>query len=589
MLTNNNWIIFNGQTGEVFPVEKFPYEIGNGSGADLRLQDADLLSVHCSIVNGVTDGMTLRCAAGVPGIVVNAKAVQSEALASDKDYLIMLGKTTLAIRGGTGSEDWLSALNPDRWNVYNLATGQSSGPFSVPAIIEGARKKTHSLDSLVHLEGMETGLRVQQLLEGMKISIEQAPSPPPESSGGAVPEHREIAPDKGELICPVCWLQFDPEDIMHVATHPELLGDPVLGEDAFNRFHARRFDEHNRALDPKGSPCIEIACPHCRRELPFDFISCPSRIISIVGNGQSGKSYYLAVLTKLLPEFLFRHMNVVLQDANPTGNARLNALRNTLFGASEPKEAVLAKTELEDDMYTRCQRYDRTVFMPLPFMYNLSKDGCSDRPTIVFYDNAGEHFQPGIDNNLQPGAQHVSHAAGILFMFDPFHSPEFRELMKDQGDPQLDKPVIDDHDVILSEMKVRVQKLRNMSANESVATPLAVVLGKADGWLHALSAPLRTDLNIDGRLNQLAMDENSAMLRQFLMEKAPKVVANAESFSSNVKYFAVSSFGHVPVAVQTDAGFTQAPDPSKLNPLMTEAPVLWILSLTSPELLPTQT
>jgi hypothetical protein len=30
MLTNNNWIIFNGQTGEVFPVEKFPFEIDSG-------------------------------------------------------------------------------------------------------------------------------------------------------------------------------------------------------------------------------------------------------------------------------------------------------------------------------------------------------------------------------------------------------------------------------------------------------------------------------------------------------------------------------------------------------------------------------
>ena len=240
-------------------------------------------------------------------------------------------------------------------------------------------------------------------------------------------------------------------------------------------------------------------------------------------------------------------------------------------------------------MYARCQRYDRTVFMPLPFIYSLSRDGCPDRPTIVFYDNAGEHFQPGIDINLQPGAEHVSHAVGILFMFDPFHSPEFRELMRDQGDPQLGNPVIDQHDVILSEMKVRVQKLRNLPGNEKVDTPMAVVLAKADGWLHALPTPLRTDLNADGRFNHLAMDENSAMLRQFLMEKAPKVVGNSESFSSNVKYFAVSSFGHVPVAVQTGDGFSQAPDPTRLDPFMAEAPVLWILSQTTPELVPTQT
>ncbi len=589
MLTNNNWIIFNGQTGDVFPVEKFPFEIGSGDGADLKLQDADLLSVHCSIENGATNGMTLQCAAGVPGIIVNAKPVQSEALAPDKDYLIMLGKATLAIRGGKGVEDWLSVLNPARWKVHNLTTGQSDGPFSIPAIIEGVRKKTHSLDELVHLEGMETGLRVQQLLEGMKISMEQSPPPPPESSGGAIPEHREIAPDKGDLTCPVCWLRFDPEDIMHVATHPELLGDFVLGEDAPTRFYAVRFDEHNRALDPKGSPCTDMACPHCRRELPFDFISCPSRIISIVGNAQSGKSYYLAVLSKLLPDFLFRHMNAVFQDANPVGNSQLHTLRNTLFGASSPNDAAIEKTKLEAGMYQDCLRYERKVRMPFPFIYNLSREGCPDRSAVVFYDNAGEHFQPGIDINLRPGAEHVSHAVGILFMFDPFHSPEFRELMRDQGDPQLNNPVIDEHDVILSEMKVRVQKLRNLPGHEKVTTPLAVVLGKSDGWIHALPTPIRTDLNADGRLNQLAVDENSATLRQFLMEKSPGVVANAESFSNSVKYFAVSSFGHVPVAVQTKTGFTQAPDPARLKPYMTEAPVLWILSHATPYLVLSQT
>ena len=240
-------------------------------------------------------------------------------------------------------------------------------------------------------------------------------------------------------------------------------------------------------------------------------------------------------------------------------------------------------------MYQDCLRYERRVKMPFPFIYSLSREECPDRSALVFYDNAGEHFQPGIDINLQPGAQHVSHAAGILFMFDPFHSPEFRELMRDQGDPQLGNPVIDQHDVILSEMKVRVQKLRNLPGHEKVTTPLAVVLGKSDGWIHALPTPLRTDLNADGCLNQLAIDENSATLRQFLMEKSPKVVANAESFSNSVKYFAISSFGHVPVAVQTKTGFTQAPDPARLEPYMTESPVLWILSKTTPELVPSQT
>ena len=224
--------------------------------------------------------------------------------------------------------------------------------------------------------------------------------------------------------------------------------------------------------------------------------------------------------------------------------------------------------------------------MPMPFVYSLSRDGVPDRSNIVFYDNAGEHFQPGVDINLQPGAQHVSKAAGILFMFDPFHSPGFRDLMRDGGDPQLEAPVIDEHDVLLSEMKVRVQRLRNLSANEKVNTPLAVIFGKADGWTHALPTPLRENITEAGRLNQSAISENSAMLRQFALEKAPRVVANAESFSANVKYFAVSSFGHIPVAIQTPQGFGQAPDPARLKPFMAEVPVLWVLSKTMSGLVP---
>ena len=78
------------------------------------------------------------------------------------------------------------------------------------------------------------------------------------------------------------------------------------------------------------------------------------------------------------------------------------------------------------------------------------------------------------------------------------------------------------------------------------------------------------------------------MLRQFTLEKAPRVVASAEAFSSNVQYFAASSFGHVPPRVQSATGFTTAPDPAKLKPFQVETPALWILSQVSPGLVPSQ-
>jgi len=589
MFKKERWIIFNGQTGDTIPVEKFPFEIGTGAGADLKLQDTDLFPVHCSVENGAPNEIILQCAAGVSGITVNGRLIQSKQLQSDTDYLILLGGHTLALRGGDGWEEWLNGLDSDRWCVFDPASEENYGPFPMTAIIENAKEGAFKLDWIVHLDGMGTGARLNQMLDAMKVSVKQTPPPPSENSGERVSGHRTVDPDKGDLTCPVCWLQLDTEDIMHVATHPDLYGDSVLGEDAATRFHATRFDEHSRALDPKGSPCIEMACPHCRHVLPPEFMDSPARIISIVADSGGGKSYFLAVLSKSFPEILLREMNLVFQDANPMGNAKLSDLRTALFNASDPSEAILARTVMEGEMYASCRRYEREVRMPYPFIYSLSKDGKPERSLVVFYDNAGEHFQPNVDITLQPGAQHVAKAAGIIFLFDPFCSTEFGSMMKESNDLEAVEGQTDRHDVILAEMKVRVQKLRNLPSGEKASTPLAVVVGKSDMWIHALPKPVRTDLISDGQLNLPALTENSAMLRTFLMKHAPKVVGNAEAFSSNVQYFAASSFGHVPPVVQTATGFTTAPDPAKLKPFQVDAPPLWILSQVTPGLVPSRT
>ena len=107
--------------------------------------------------------------------------------------------------------------------------------------------------------------------------------------------------EDGLLTCPVCWLRFDTGDIMHVAMHDSLRGDPVLGEDAQQRFLATRFNDRGQALDALGMPCTDMACPHCRRILPPGFTELKHHIVSIVGDQSAGKSYYLSVLLKTLP------------------------------------------------------------------------------------------------------------------------------------------------------------------------------------------------------------------------------------------------------------------------------------------------
>lgn len=369
---------------------------------------------------------------------------------------------------------------------------------------------------------------------------------------------------------------------MHVAVHDSLRGDPLLGEDAQQRFLATRFNNAGHALDAMGLPTSEIACPHCRRKLPPGFLEMPHHIISLVGDQSAGKSYFLSVLTKVLPATLFREFGIVFQDSDPTGNAPVNDMRKAIFGAQTPAQAKLGKTVFEGAMYERLPRQGRMVALPRPFVYTLSaEDKTRERCAVIFYDNAGEHFQPGVNIIEQPGAQHVASAAGIIYLFDPFNSPEFRSVIKDTKDPQLEKPVVDQQDIILAEMRARIQQIRNLSPGENITTPIAFVVGKCDAWLQLLNGKEFRSPLVDGRLDTAIVEENSEIVRALVYRLCPAVVANAEALSSNVLFFALSSFGHTPIKVGPGE---YVPDPARLQPAFIEVPLLWLLSQVCPGL-----
>jgi hypothetical protein len=170
-----------------------------------------------------------------------------------------------------------------------------------------------------------------------------------------------------------------------------------------------------------------------------------------------------------------------------------------------------------------------------------------------------------------------------MFLFDPFNNPEFRRRISDRTDPQLEKPVIDQQSIILSEMKVRIAKLLKLSVTEKIETPLAILVGKSDAWIHLLGAETLRDPVNAGHLDLEAVRHNSNLVRALMKGICPSIVANAESISHNVLFFPVSAFGHAPVKLGPG---DYAPDPALLKPFMVEIPALWILSQIAPELLP---
>jgi hypothetical protein len=578
------WIVLDCVTGAFTQIERFPFQIGSSADCQLVVPDG-AMPVHCALGRGKENTILLVKGDPAAQLTINGANIETAELKPEQDYSLQIGRHLLALRGSKNLGTWRNSVDHRQWFVFEPGDKISNEPRTLDELCDLAQNSQLSSQASAVVRGLEMGFFLPQIL-CLRNQIAKAALAPPLENEAPTSAQSDVAinAEHGDLTCPVCWLRFDAGDIMHVAVHDSLRGDPVLGEDAHQRFHATRFNNRRQALDAFGLPCTEIACPHCRRTLPFGFAEVPHFIFSIVGDQSAGKSYFLSVLIKVLPARLYQDFSVVFQDADPAGNALLNDMKKALFSAQSPEQARLVKTQLEGAMYERLPRYGRTVALPRPFVFSLkSIPRPEDRCSIVFYDNAGEHFQPGRDSSDSPGAQHIASSSGILFLFDPFNNSEFRNRISGQPDPQLEKPLLDQQDVILSEMKIRIQKLVRMNGSAKIKQPLAVLIGKCDAWMYLLGKDCFQNPVANHSLDLAVVRRNSALIRSLMLNICPAIVANAEEISQAVMFFPVSAFGHPPMKI--GAG-DYVPDPAKLRPFMVEISSLWLLSQIRPDLVP---
>ena len=600
--------VVNCLSGEYKQGQSSPFVIGSGAESDMVLNDDSILDQHC-VIEKTKKGIQLRSIQpehpdggvvldGNPTTLVQLKARTEHSIQVGKSFLIIV--TTMSPKK-ENIQMWGSNIKNGGWIINKSNKAAATRPLQINEVFDARVSMGLDPDSTPVFKGSsEVGFYLRQL---MVLEPErEAPSTEDEIESDKEPVAdrvvdeemenpsmtRYIDSDNGEFTCPICWLKFDRGDVMHVAVHDSLFGDPLLGEEQMKRFHATRFNDRGQALDECGIPCTEIACPHCRRTLAPGFFDEPHKIFSIVGAPQSGKSYYLTVLIKLLQTTLFRDFGVVFRDADPSGNAPINEMKAHLFSAQNPAQAFLTKTQLEGAMYERLPRYDRMVTLPKPFIYSLSGAESDDENcSIVFYDNAGEHFQPGQDSTNSPGAQHIASSDAIFFLFDPTINPDFRRSISDSEDPQFKSQVSDQQDIILAETEVRIKKLLGLDRREKVQTPLAIIIGKCDSWIDKIGSENLKNPIVDGTLDVGAVEANSQLVRNLMEEYCPYVIANAERISSDVCYFAASAFGHTPVTFEDDKGVSRiGPDPQKINPMYVEIPTLWALSRVRPGLVP---
>jgi hypothetical protein len=440
-------------------------------------------------------------------------------------------------------------------------------------------------------QAAEVGDLFPNLPKGPVVSLPAEKQPRPtmifETSGA----------DKGSVMCPYCWYRCEPEDLLYVARHPELIGDAILGRDEHLRFRPSRFTPEGLAIDAEGVVCPDVACPRCHMRIPRSLLTMPPLFLSVVGAPASGKSYFLTSMCWQLRRTLMKEFRIRFADADGVVNRWLNAYEERLFvQANDESYQAIDKTQLQGDLYRTILFNGMPVSLSLPSVFTIQADESSVlhaesrdfiQRSLVLYDNAGEHFEPGRDSAQDPGTHHLIHSRAILFSFDPTKDPSFRRRLQGvTNDAQVHQQAVQRQDVLLTEMVRRIRLYLGLDVRERFDRPVIMMLSKAD----VLGPMLGDELSAppwkwDDDIQACSLDlgrilRMSFQIRSLLEEHSPETVSAVESFATDVLYVPVSALGHSPRPDPSYTGGGTAPlvvRPGDVRPHWVEVPFLHVL------------
>ena len=428
------------------------------------------------------------------------------------------------------------------------------------------------------------------LYEGKKIVCRQCSSeltiPTQITSPEAVPEILPEEIPEGEILCPHCWKTFPRQYIMYISSHPSLVGDPVCGEHEQTRFFPVVFNSIGQPLDSEGMVCTDMACPHCHLRLPASIVDLNSLYFSIVGAPASGKSYFLTAFTHILRKVLPEYFGNSFLDIDPQMNSMLNSYEKMLFMAvAQDHFVALPKTQqIGEGFSNQIFMNGMAMDLPKPFIFELKPIFSTEKEkhlNVIFYDNAGEHFQPGSDIVMNPATQHLSHSNGIIFTFDPTADASMRRECN-RNDPQVAEALkITDQNVLLCEMISRLRRHANLRTDERYPVPCVVCVAKHEVWSSLLDQDLRklNPIHLEPDALEASLDvglilDVSFAVRELLLKANPAIVNTAESFFEHVVYVPVSNFGTLAIK---NANGAIGIIPENIDPLWAEIPFLYLL------------
>ncbi|HBJ37512.1 MAG TPA: hypothetical protein DDZ51_22710 [Planctomycetaceae bacterium] len=411
-----------------------------------------------------------------------------------------------------------------------------------------------------------------------------------------------------KVTCPHCWLEFDPANALFIATHPELIGDEVLGEHHYKRL--ARIDvmiRESGVTDSYGFPIRDRACPRCRLQVPRGVLRKGPLFVSIAGAPSSGKTYYLTSLVHTLRKQLPQEFNLLLEYATSDEVERIEKLVSRLFH-SQPEDPVYLDKTLESggSVNNVINLGGQPVELPKPFLFSIrptpshldfQKLHSRLHQTLALYDCSGEHFQYGRHRNTSNRSfGHFAKSNAVLFVYDPLQdTPALSRLASLSKDPQLhSQKHVSQQEKTLEAVVHQLRILKHLTPEARIKAPLLVVVQKYDVWCQLLpnwaqlgaTSIVKFPSEGSSGVNVEQLNRSSLHIRKFLFDISPMFVSQAEANFETVRYFAVSALGTSPLAMNMDVSDEYESKtetrlcirPRDIQPFRVTDPILWLLA-----------
>ncbi|MDP4143308.1 MAG: hypothetical protein Q8936_02320 [Bacillota bacterium] len=385
-----------------------------------------------------------------------------------------------------------------------------------------------------------------------------------------------------KITCPYCFIRFTTNEVLFRASHAEE-GDPeyemkidkLLNEyregldmDVLPELNAiispmelpreSRFEVDGVLLEVKDKydkVSKERLCPYCHNILPNTSGRGPTKVISVIGSSQAGKSVYMTSLLYTLERYTAERFNASLTAGSSKYNEEIKQNQRIIFEYNKMLDP------------TPKQHID-------PLIENLKfKDDSRPAGTFVFYDIPGEGMSDQV--YIDKHGAHIKNSDGIIFLVDPLQMRSIRKKLtitnkEDKGD--FTERYQEPKDIVVNLIENFIMK----QSGERTNIPTAVVVTKSDMLKNLndedyISENSNAFRNCEHKtfFNFNEFDNIDGEIKRFMSKVNSPFKGVMDTYFSNTAYFAVSALGGNPRNLSMGDGV--------VTPIRVDEPFLWLL------------